>query len=160
MSFQTSQYSSLTQSDYGDAQTDWVDVQDYAGYKFRVYSDGTVELTSTGKTWTPSDGLLYSEILFNLGNYPGNEAKMASVMDRVVLDKALNEGAQSLPTTGGGSAPRAVPQTESLTPSIFEQWWYYPAFLLGSSALIGGGAYLYFTRTQKGMAQWKKFRKR
>jgi branched-subunit amino acid ABC-type transport system permease component len=159
MRFETSQFSSLTESDYGEAATS-VDVRDYPGDMFRVYSDGTVKLLSTGKEWKPTvDVATYNLIIANLADYPGNEEKMALVLG---TDKVSSAISRALPVSSGGGtiSGGAVPAGESIQKPISQQWWFYPAVSLSVTGAITLGVYAYFTRTKKGKKQWAKMQVR
>lgn len=141
MQFQTSRYSHLTEANYGEAATNYVDVKDVPGDVFRVYSDGVIEWLKTGKTWAPTLNIgTYNQIIANLADVPGNEAKMASVLGETKVATAITEApgyTPSLPSTGGqpGAADIKVPLTQRI--------WFWPTVLVGATALIGGGVYYF-----------------
>lgn len=154
MSFQTSEYSFLTQEDYGAAETRHVEINDFEGSLFRIYSDDVVELARgvglssglEGKTWSPGSGN-YNEVVANLQAVPGNRAKMEEVMSPQLISDAVEKG--GAPSEGG--APSAIPQRKPLP----QRWWFWPTVILGTAGVVGGATY-YFRATDQGKEQWAR----
>lgn len=155
MTFQASQYSSLAPSDsYGDGASNWVEVKDYPGDTFRVYSDGVVEHVKTGTTWSPTiHGDTYKLVVANLADVPGNEEKMAAVMGQDKVQEAIISAPKHQPTT---STP-GDPMPEVKIP-VHQRTWFWPAVLVSSVVVVGGGAYYYFSQTESGKERWARFR--
>lgn len=160
MRFETSQFSSLTESNYGEAATS-VDVQDWANYKFRVFSDGSVQLLPAGQKWYPTvDVATYNKIIGALTDYPGNEEKMALVMGQDKVAAAKMSAGPLLMGSGGSSGEKKEGVIETIEKPISQQWWFYPAVSLSVTGAITLGVYAYFTRTKKGKKQWAKMQVR
>lgn len=149
--FNPSRFSTEAYGDAGGAgaSTSYVDLYDVQKTgPFRVYSDGTVKLMSSGKTWSPGSSN-YSLLLANLSDVPGNESKIHNVIGTVEAGQAIASGRQAQKSVSSPSSPSSLGPTQptsnisgTSTP-LTQKGWFWPVIIVTSAVGIGGGIYVY-----------------